>query len=347
VAALTIVAHHSIGNVFGFLPGGSLGVDIFFVLSGFLITALLLEERKRNGRVDYLAFYMRRALRLLPALFLVSLLAVCISSIWGTPEQREITQGQLLPSIFYFENWHSMFAQQWGGAFHRGYLDPNWSLSIEEQFYVIWPITLAFLVRFNRVRLAMALAFVALLEAWWGTWLGAHAGADGLRVAFGTDTRTGGLLLGAAVALLRFEGKLPRPSRATVWSATAVLVLLVWEAPLTLPGQVLVGSACAAVLVAWVATGGEFLLSTKPVVLAGTVSYGIYLWNGPLLVPGFDTAGRSVPVVGLLAVLTIAAAAVMYVLWEKPFLKMQKRWRRSTLPVGQPAEAEASAQGNR
>ena len=199
IAVLAVVAYHA---DLGWLPGGFLGVDVFFVISGFLITTLLLAERERLGRIRLRAFWMRRARRLLPALFLV-LAATLTLAVVLAPDEVARLRGDTLAALGYVTNWYLIVRQQ---SYFEAMGRPSpllhlWSLAVEEQFYVVWPLVLAaglLLVR-RRGMLVASLAGAigsALLMAWLY-----RPGVDPSRVYYGTDTHATGLLLGAALAL--------------------------------------------------------------------------------------------------------------------------------------------------
>jgi peptidoglycan/LPS O-acetylase OafA/YrhL len=199
IAVLAVIVYHA---DLGWLPGGFLGVDVFFVISGFLITTLLLAERERLGRIGLRAFWMRRARRLLPALFLV-LAATLTLAVVLAPDEVARLRGDTLAALGYVTNWYLIVRQQ---SYFEAMGRPSpllhlWSLAVEEQFYVVWPLVLAaglLLVR-RRGMLVASLAGAtgsALLMAWLY-----RPGVDPSRVYYGTDTHATGLLLGAALAL--------------------------------------------------------------------------------------------------------------------------------------------------
>jgi peptidoglycan/LPS O-acetylase OafA/YrhL len=206
------------------LPGGFLGVDLCFVLSGFLITALLCEEWVATNNIGLRRFYARRALRLLPAL-IVTLLAVFVVSHLREPAARvREMEESLLIALFYSSNWFTAF-----GSFPHGVLAPTWSLSIEEQYYLIWPILLWALFRLKWRRGAIVtllvsaiLASAALRAVYWSGAL-SHE-----RAYFGSDGRADGLLIGSLAGLLASWGFLPKSRNAIILlnlSAVAALTL--------------------------------------------------------------------------------------------------------------------------
>ena len=192
----------------GLIYGGFLGVDVFFTLSGFLITTLLLEEYMRTGTIAIGRFYVRRALRLLPALvaFLVvwggMFLATTTRQFWPT------ILGDMLGVLFYVTNWLISYYGRGGSPFSH-----TWSLSIEEQFYMVWPVTLLLLLRWVR---HSPWIVVVLLTAAAGSlaWRLASvlAGAQLTRAFVGTHTHADGVLIGAALAVLLPSGRCSAPA---------------------------------------------------------------------------------------------------------------------------------------
>ena len=195
VAVAGVVLYHAGAR---WLPGGFLGVDLFFVLSGFLITSLLLAEREATGRIDLPAFWARRARRLLPAAFLVialSVLAVAIAS----PSDLPSTRADAIASFLYVNNWHQILADQ---SYFQAFARPSllrhlWSLAVEEQFYLLWPLVMGICVaalgrrRTTILTLVLAVASSGLMAVLF------TPGRDPSRVYYGTDTHATGLLIGA------------------------------------------------------------------------------------------------------------------------------------------------------
>ncbi|GIF63132.1 membrane protein [Asanoa ishikariensis] len=353
-AVLAVLLFH--GGVAA-LPGGFLGVDAFFVLSGFLITSLLLVERSATGRTDLVAFWGRRARRLLPALLLV-LATVAVVSRWLLPP-TELPALRLdsLASVAYLANWRMMFRD--GDYFAAtGALSPlqhTWSLGIEEQFYLLWPLVFILAVavaRGRRTRLVLlgVCLFGAIASGLASFLLFAPSDVD--RVYYGTDTRAVTLLVGCGLAVLltgrRASGRHP------VLGSLAVLGVAVtglfWATAgggdpwLYRFGLTLVALATAAVIAHAVVSPRSptaRVLGFLPLVVVGRISYGLYLWHWPLF--GWLTSSRTglsgsaLLGVRLAAVFLVATAS--YLLVERPL--RTARWTRRRPRLGGAVAATA------
>src|SRR5690348_7091594 len=201
VAVLAVLLYHAELAAF---QGGFLGVDVFFALSGFLITRLLVEEFEKSGAISLTEFYKRRARRLLPALFAVILFVVVVTA-FLVQDAAHKTRQDAAAALVYLSNWWFVISEQsyfqsWG---RPPLLQHLWSLAIEEQFYVIWPIVVGTLLKAigGSALIFVALAGSFLSSAWmaWLSWNRDYPMTDASRAYFGTDTHSMGLLLGAAL----------------------------------------------------------------------------------------------------------------------------------------------------
>ncbi|QIM20424.1 acyltransferase [Phycicoccus sp. HDW14] len=340
LAVLAVIAFHLDPR---WLPGGFLGVDVFFVISGFLITTLLLRERADTGRVDLRAFWTRRARRLVPALLLVVPSAVLLARLTESDLLVGIGR-QVLGALTFTSNWLEVGA----GTDYFASTSPTllanlWSLAVEEQFYLLWPLALLALLRMVRRPEARAGAALGLALAS-SLLMALRLDPDHpTRVYYGTDTHATGLMVGAALALA-----LATPHRA--WTRTArwerhrrtvgalalvtlgtLLVLADERSPVTFRGGILLASlATAALVLVVVERPGRLraLLDLPAARWVGARSYGLYLWHWPVVL----VVGQDLPVTpggldyvltrGWALVVTVAAADLSYRFVETPVRRL-------------------------
>ena len=341
LAVAAVVAFHV-----GVLKGGWLGVDLFFVLSGYLISRLLFVEYAVKGRIDLRRFWGRRARRLLPALLCVIVAVAIAERVRGRLLGPAGGRWDIVGALTYTSNWLRLRggAGYWSRFGPPSLLEHFWSLAIEEQFYVVWPLAMLGIVRLRRgVSTLVLLAFTLVAGGW--SLLLFHRTLDASRVYMGTDSRAVALLAGATIAsLAEWRRSWLRAFRAL--APVGLVGLLVAMARMqgtrlvTYQGGLLAYTMAAAVLIAGVATGSTPFarhLSTQPLRWLGSRSYGIYLWHWPILV-GFGVAGHAHKplhriVLGVLVSLAVAEASYRVV--EMPVRRQGLaafRWR-PTLPV--------------
>ncbi len=327
MAVLGVLVYHLNRD---WLPGGYLGVDIFFVLSGYLITMLLLAEHRDKGWIDLPAFWSRRIRRLLPALLVLLAVMAVLINLSGDPLAIGAARGDLLSTLFYIANWHFITSgQTYFAQFVAVSPDRHtWSLAIEEQFYLFWPILVSVVLsRLGRRGLALVATTVGLASALW--MVAIFNPVDPSRAYYGTDSRVFELLIGAllAVALAgRWSDRVARFGRLMApLAALAIIAAYVGLADdndLYYHGGAVALSLAVAVLLAglearsWI----DRLLSVRPMVLVGLASYGMYLWHFPVIIFTNQWLGpTTTPTLALLAVgVTFAATAVSYVVVETP-----------------------------
>jgi peptidoglycan/LPS O-acetylase OafA/YrhL len=321
VAVVGVLAFH-----LGHLRGGYLGVDLFFVLSGFLITSLLLVEWEHDGRIALGAFWARRARRLLPALFLL-IGAIAVYAATSPPALvPNALRGDALATLGYVANWHAVLARHgyWELFAAPSLLAHTWSLAIEEQLYVVWPLIVVLALRFGRRALlwtALALAAASALAM-----IVVHgAGDDTARAYYGTDTRAAAVLIGAALAAWRGRRhaalQLAALPLAVAWFTVAGTSNGLYEGGLALC------SLAAALVIAGVLEPGPLssALSVSPLRHLGAISYGVYLWHWPVFVVlDARTSLAGWP-------LLVAKLAVTFAVSEASFHLLEVPIRRGTL----------------
>jgi len=333
------------------LPGGTVGVDLFFVLSGFLITTLLLEEMSSSRSFSLRHFYRRRALRLFPGLFVVLAAFLVVSILVALADHGSLRKDVfgVVAGIGYFSN-IAMSAEP-ATTSMPGELRHLWSLAAEEQFYLVWPAVLFFVLR-GRVRLALVVVTAGALFMAARQFQLYADGASWERMGFGVDTRNVSILVGCMLALLLALPGRPRLEKAA-WlgppaAACVVAFFFVDFERELFAGPLVVFAICCAALILGVLDGQSPLaraLSVGPVVFVGRISYSLYLWHFPVFVvldvnkPGVE------PAVVPALLITVVCAVASYYFIELPFLrrKRQPRAYADRTEGGSPASDPLSA----
>ncbi len=379
VRAIGIVLVLFFHGGFGWAGGGFFGVDVFFVLSGFLITGLLISEFRQNSHIGLVRFWMHRVRRLLPAL-LALLAAIALYAVFfASPDTLEQLRGDALATLFYGQNWHLIS----GGTGYFADLNTprpllhTWSLSIEEQFYVIWPLVVLAVLHLTRsLRVLLALTLAGALASAGAMAVLFDGGAGQSRAYYGTDTRAQALLIGAALAIVLAH---PIARRGAEAPAAGGATSLVRPIRLSRPAQgalVILGGAGLAVVgwmsvagnsaTAWIYHGGFALvavataavvacvalvptslwaraLSLRPVRYVGAISYGLYLWHWPVFVV-VDNARTGLvgwPLFVVRVAIAFGIAVVSFHLLEMPIrrgaLGGWRGWAAAPLAVGSAA----------
>jgi peptidoglycan/LPS O-acetylase OafA/YrhL len=324
--------------------GGLYGVDVFFVLSGFLITGVLLGERQKRGRISLWRFYVRRVLRLYPAL----LALVLLLSIDGPFFSTDGSWGSWIRASAYTLTYTSNLAVLGQQQFDLGALGPTWSLAVEEQFYLLWPLVLILLLRLRPPRAwlvgGLIVVGLGLMSAFW--WSYADGGRKGVVLAyFRPDVRFGELLLGCALAFVLAGGGLrsARADRAlsvaTVAAIAGIVVAreILWnnfEGDGNPYAAIPLVAVCATILVARLATSDSTWLSRAlrwgPLPWLGAISYGIYLWHSAVMMVFVGEPGGPPAPLGRAAIaiaVTILLAWLSHRFVEQPFLRLKNRMR--------------------
>ena len=337
IAVGAVVAYH-VG--LGWAQGGLLGVGVFFTLSGYLITDLLLGQQETTDKLQLTDFWLRRARRLLPALFVM----LAVVTAWVTlldRSQLPAIRGAVAASAGYVSNWwliaqHSSYFAQFGPPSPLGHL---WSLAVEEQFYLIWPWLLWLGLRLRRkqtgtdTRLAAATLLLAAASAVTMALL-YRPGYDPTRVYEGTDTRAFALLIGSALAFVwpsrHLRGEITESARWVLdgagFAGLVVFAVLVWRtseysAFLYRGGMVLLALGTALMVASTASPASRFgrILGRQPLRWLGVRSYGIYLWHFPIIVLTTPADGRDTLARGALQVAaTIGCAALSWRYLEEP-----------------------------
>jgi len=331
MAVLAVLVYHS-----GWLVGGWLGVDVFFALSGFLITTLLLEEHAATGTISFRRFYVRRALRLLPPLLALIIILVVVLLATVPAEQRVYLAIYVGAVLLYVANWIEPLGVPLGWGF--GHI---WSLSIEEQFYLLWPLMLLGLLRLGQRRAAAVVGSAVVAAVVYRLVL-VHNGAWLIRVSEGTDTHADPLLIGCTLALVVRGDLLPhsRTLQQLLHGLAACaliglgILFMIAHNPVDYAERSAgtVAALCTGLLVVslWLPDAPiRPLLVNRLLVATGRVSYGLYLWHYPIFFAlGVNAYGPRSPMLTIAAAWTGALGATLasFYFIERPALQLKKQF---------------------
>jgi len=323
---------------FSFMKGGFLGVDIFFVLSGFLITSLLVQEWNARGSISLKKFYIRRALRLMPAVFLFMIGTGIYGLLFLDRQKASLTFQGILLTLSYVSNWVFAFSE----TVKVGPLGITWSLAIEEQFYLLWPLILVVLFKLKvRRRVVLLLIALAIASLTLHRKLLLESGARIERMYYASDTRADALLIGCLVALLLSWNLLPQTElcRWLMKTAAAVGAIVILSLAMTITSQdlflyahgfTLVSVAVGVILIVlmlWPPAVVLTVLRFRPLRWVGKVSYGLYLWHWPVrefVCPNVEAASAWRLLTATL--IAFAITAISFYAVEKRFLRMKERF---------------------
>lgn len=339
ISIFMVMGFHSMGPISGAIGNGWLGVDVFFVISGFLITSLLLREKAQSGTVNLRNFYVRRFLRLMPAYWAFLIVALLVN-----PHHRANMVPAFITSACYMSDYDLAF--NWGNILGSG-IETTWSLSVEEKFYLLWPAIVLFLGSRSGMAAVTAILACEIFKGWL-----CYTHAPCLRLMAAFDTHVDEIMFGCLAAQLMSTAKVRallrtgRGGNACAFALAAVMVWICYASPhpkyLTDPAQMTVFfsvvmpvfSAAAALLIMLCAANEKLwlarVLSIRPLVWMGVLSYSLYLWH-PLVMSNISWWAHSHtrnPVKNELITFAgcLAVAALSYYLIEKPFLKLKKRF---------------------
>ena len=325
LAVIAVLCYH--GNWYG-VAGGFVGVDLFFALSGFLITRLLIDEHQRRGGISLKNFYIRRSLRLLPAVFAMVASVWVFAALLDAPQLEDRLGSRSFWALSYVANWRDVATGTHGGPFSH-----LWSLSVEEQFYVVWPVAVVALLAGRGVEAVqrVAIGLAAILAAvtasrYWG-------GTSGFRLYFGTESHGAILLLAGS-----WLGASPRwlssikPELARMMLATGLVGFAVFCFAEDHFNVIHLGFGYVPIgIISLMAVIGAFrhpelpVLAARPLRAIGRASYAIYLWHLPMfaiteaIAPEVDARVRIV--IG-----TVLATVASHYLVERPALRLKQRW---------------------
>lgn len=344
MSVLAVIAYHLDVK---WAQGGLLGVGIFFVLSGYLITDQIIMDWRTQGRLFIVDFWIRRARRLLPAMVAMLLFVACWL-LFIDPSRLQALHGDFLTSLLYVNNWYlilheASYFESFGPPSPIGHM---WSLSIEEQFYLLWPVVLVLGIKLvlRRGRLMLWILLCAVTSALAMAFL-YEPGTDPSRVYYGTDTRAFGLLIGAALAVIwpswRLHGRITHSARSLLDAIGGLGMFLIivlmcvvneYDDFLYRGGFVYLSILTALVIATLVHPASRLggILGWRPIAWIGKRSYSLYLWHYPVIIltnPSIHTGQLSMTHILMQLLATVVLAALSYTYIEEPI-------RRGNLRAG-------------
>lgn len=341
VAVLIVMLYHLellVPELNMFVRGGFLGVDVFFVLSGFLITSVLMKEYSRTGKISLKNFYWRRFLRLAPAFWVFLLVMYIFGNTILPPREAAVIyeNDNFLYSFFYAMNWHRAF-----GFGATGNLNHTWSLAIEEQFYIVWSLFLVGAYFFCRNRKQIFLLTLAtVLGLTFLRSFRAISGTETTILYYSTESRIDAILIGCGAAMIFGWRLIDREffrsknfGRAAVFAGAlsmAIIFSFSHEDRLLYAGAMTVFSISVSLVILWLITNEESYLSRvfafTPLRLAGQISYALYLWHYAFFEFGKKYFSSGFLQVSVGISLAFAVSVMSYFLIEKPFLQMKSKF---------------------
>lgn len=327
-AVIVVILDH----LFGWPSGGFLGVDVFFVISGFIITSLLLRQIEKNGRIDFVGFYRKRAKRILPASTLVLAVTVAASFLIYNAGKAQGVLADGIASLFFVANWRfAATGTDYWAADGTSPLQHYWSLGVEEQFYFVWPVVLTAIAlataaasaRSRRVVVGLVLSLLVAASLGWAL---VETATSATWAYFSTATRAWELGIGALIAVSApLLGRLPAALRPYLaWLGVLLMLFgvatLSSSSPIPAPGALIPVVGTALVIAAGTGGATKFLwpLTNRVSRYIGDISYSLYLWHFPLIVflaPFFDDPVEYSLIV---LILTAAISIASYHLVENP-----------------------------
>lgn len=343
ISIILVFIHHVFHSI---LPGGFLGVDMFFVLSGFLITSLLLQEWHFDRKISLKNFYIRRLFRLMPAVFFISLLLFGYAFAFLDESAASNTFKGIWLTLSYNSNWFYAF----NFASANNPLGVTWSLAIEEQFYLVFPVLLYFALRYkfsNRQIVSILIVSIILIAV--HRKILADQGASTQLLYYSSDTRADALLIGCVTAFVYSYNLLPFKKiegYLKIFAVISLIFLIFMNATADASDTILynqalysfVALAVSALLIILLVYKARFAvkaLSFAPLVWIGRVSYGLYLWHWTIryFVYGNKILPESYAQLAFVIFASFFFTILSYYCIEKPFLKLKNRFGKAQTPV--------------